>query len=198
MTIVARLWRAPHIQQKVTYQGKLVGCTPTSMAVWLRAVSINAIEATERTVIAMTNEPIPDPASPGWNLQQMGSVARKLQVEWNDATGTDHDSYDDVRRLLDEDRRIVAQLMLGDLPGNRGDVPHCIEIECRRRNEKDINGKPIDGWAMLINEPTRTRSEWMAEPTVLHAMKHLAEHTGLDQGLRFAYSRRVPDLAVEI
>lgn len=194
MTTVARVWRAPHIQQKVTYQGHLIGCTPTSMAVWLRAVSLGAIEATERTVIAMTNEPVPDPASVGWNLNQMQSVARKLQVEYNLATGTDHDSYDDVRRVLDEGRRVIAQLDLGDL--GRADVPHAIEIECRRKGQKDIGGRAIDGWAMLINEPTQRRSEWMAEPKVLHAMKHLAEQTGLAQGLRFAYSKVVPEVAV--
>jgi hypothetical protein len=192
--IVARLWRAPHIQQKYTYNGKLVGCTPTSMAVLLRGVSLGAIRATERTVIAMTNEPVPDPRSPGWNITQMVSVALKFQVELNDATGTDHDSYDDVRRFLDEDRRILAQLELGDL--GRADVPHAIEIECRRRGQRDIKGRPIDGWAMLINEPTRTVSEWMSEVTVLHAMKHLAENTGMERGLRFAYSKRVPMVAV--
>lgn len=195
MTTVSRLWRAPHIQQKYTYEGKLIGCTPTSMAVFLRAVSLGAIRATERTVIAMTNEPYPDDRSPGWNIPQMKAVAGKLQVEFNDATGTDHDSYDDVRRVLDEGRRVLAQLDLGDL--GRADVPHAIEIECRRYGgQKDIVGRPIEGWAMLINEPTRTRSEWMSEPKVLHAMKHLAESTGLSQGLRFAYSKVVPEVAV--
>lgn len=194
MGTVARLWRAPHIQQKYTYNGKLVGCTPTSMAVYLRGVSLGAIAATERTVIAMTNEPTPDPASPGWNLPQMLSVARKLQVEFHIAAEHE-DSYDDVRRLLDEDRRIVAQLELGDL--GRADVPHAIEIECRRRGQRDINGKAIDGWAMLINEPTRSRSEWMLESRVLHAMKHLAVNTGKPSGLRFAYSKVVPMIAVE-
>ena len=194
MSIVARLWRAPHIQQKYTYNGRLVGCTPTSMAVYLRAVSLGAIKATERIVIAMTNEPVPDPRSPGWNLTQMVSVARKLQVDFNVATDAE-DSYDDVRARLNENRRIVAQLELGDL--GRADVPHCIEIECRRQGKKDINGRVIEGWAMLINEPTISRSEWMSEVRVLRAMKHLAENTGKPSGLRFAYSKVVPMVAVE-
>lgn len=196
MTTVARLWRAPHIQQKVTYNGKLVGCTPTSMAVWLRAVSLGAIEATERTVIAMTNEPIPDPASPGWNLPQMLSVARKLQVQFTIAP-PEHDSYDNVRLALDQDRRVIAQVDLGTLAPERGNVPHCIEIECRRKGQVDINGKPIEGWAMLINEPTIKRSEWMGEGRVLHAMKDLAEQTGMSSGLRFAFGKVVPMVAVE-
>jgi hypothetical protein len=36
----------------------------------------------------------------------------------------------------------------------------------------------------------------MSEVTVLHAMKHLAENTGMERGLRFAYSKRVPMVAV--
>lgn len=194
MATVARLWRAPHIQQRYTYNGKLVGCTPTSMAVYLSAVSLGAIKATERSIIAMSNEPVPDPRSPGWNLVQMDLVAQEYKVDFTIAAAHE-DSYDDVRRLLDEDRRIVAQLELGDL--GRADVPHAIEIECRRKGQRDINGRPIDGWAMLINEPTRTRSEWMLESRVLHAMKHLAENTGKPSGLRFAYSKVVPMIAVE-
>lgn len=196
MTYASRLYRAPHIQQKYTYNGRLVGCTPTSMAVWLRGVTLNAIRATERVVIAMTNEPVPDPNSVGWNLTQMQSVANKLQVEFNLATGTDHDSYDDVRRFLDQNRRLIAQIDLGDF--GRADVPHCIEIECRRMGQKDIQGHKIPGMAMLINEPTQSKSEWMDEVVVLHAMKHLAEQTGMASGLRFAYSKVVPDIAVPV
>jgi hypothetical protein len=179
----ARIYRPAHQQQKRTFNGKLIGCTETSFAMFVDAVTFGGCIVSESHVRSLSNEPVPNPASPGLNIDQIDDVAKKLRVEYNDATGT---AWTTLVKWLDQNRRIHAQLWYADIGGTN--IGHAILIQARRTR----SGKR----EMLINDPMKKAEQWIAESKVKTAMDRFGTMTGVPGlGLRFAYSKRLPYVA---
>lgn len=182
----ARIYRPKHRQQKLRYNGALIGCTDTSFAMGVDAVTFGGCLVNEAIVRGLSNEAHPDPNSPGLNQSQLVAVADKLHIEYEKRTG---DSAANVRTYLDQNRRLVIQGMFPNSAGNP--IPHAMLAQAVRDGQEDRNGHPISGWAILVNDPLRTVEEWRDIDTVLAQMKALSVREHLARGLFYGIFNKV-------
>ena len=183
---LARIYRPKHIQQKLKVNSKLIGCSDTSLAVYVDAVTFGGCLVTEAQVRALSSEPIPDPKSPGLNIPQLVAVAKKLHVVLADRSG---ETLADMRRYLSENRRIVAQLWAADIGGPA--VGHAIHIQALRARPGGIAG-----FEFLINDPLKKTAQWIQDDKVFRAMNRFGDMTGVPgKGTRFAVSKKLKYVA---
>lgn len=189
MTVTASIYRPTHQQQKRTLNGKLIGCTETSAAMFADAVTLGGTKTTEAGIRALSSEPTPDPASPGLNIPQVIAALWKLRIAATDKSG---ESWDDLRRYLQADRRIILQhdmFYLGDECGGANHVGHCMILQAERR----VSGKT----RILGNNPMCTGPKWYGLKNLRLAAEAFGDQTGVPgNGIRFAVSRVVPRIAV--
>lgn len=183
----ARIYRPRHQQQKLKVNGKLYGCSDTSLAMLVDASTFGGCRVTEGIVRSLSSEPKPDPKSPGLNIRQLVEVARKLHVPFVDKSG---ETLADMKRYLGENRRIVAQLWYADI--GHGAFGHAIHIQAWR-----VRPGGIAGGEFLINDPLKTKEQWMQDDKVLAGMNHFGDMTGVPgKGTRFGVGRVLPFIAV--
>lgn len=193
MTVKARIHRPTHQRQLVSSDkyGKY-NCTAYAMAMFADAVTLGGCRVKGRQIRAWSDEPVPDPTSPGLNLSQIIVVANKLGIELDNRTG---DTWAEAMDLLDGDRRIIAQVSYAELGKARcqgADFGHAILLQARRRRPGGIAG-----WEILANDPLCTAAKWYQDDLVREAMAKFGDETHVPgAGLRFATSRVVPQIAV--
>lgn len=195
MTTVARIYRAPHLRQLVTSDpyGKY-NCSAVALARATNAATVGGLKISGKEVRAMTNEPIPDPRSPGLTIGQLVTVSKKLRVPIIDRTGQ---TWDDVVAVLDTagvGRRVIACI---DYPAwqercqdRNIDFGHALTLDAVRR---------VDGQMQVLgSDPLCTALQWYRAGNVRDAMVAWGRKTGLTGGkLRFAVTREVPLIATE-
>jgi hypothetical protein len=146
--------------------------------------TIGGVKITQELVRALSDEPKPDPKSPGLNLHQIDAVAAKLHIPYADRTG---DNWSDLIGFLREGRGVQAQLrndMLHDPNGST--VGHSIFLNTIRKSDNYILG----------NNPLSGGARWYPPSVVKAAMTKFADTTGIaGDGLRFAIGRKVPRIA---
>lgn len=104
---MAVIYRPKHQRQIVAsdpYGSK--NCTAVSAAIAFDRATLGGCEINGRQVRAMSDEPIPDPASPGLNIHQIVEVADKLHIELTNWSGH---GWDDVIKCLRAGRGVVLQ-----------------------------------------------------------------------------------------
>lgn len=185
MTTVARIYRPAHIQETIRLGGNLISCSESSSAMLADAVTLGAIKVTQQWIRAHSSEPIPNPASPGLNIPQCLAVLRSLQIGGLvDATGQ---TWPQAFARLNEDRRLLLQVDMSRLGScNSAKVGHMIHVQAYRK-----------GRGILVNDPMCKAAHWLRPRDVRAAAEAFANATGVPgDGIRFAYSRRVPRVAV--
>ncbi len=190
----ARVYRPTHIQQRLrTASGALYGCTDSCGAMMADAVTLGGVKITEAGFRKLSPEPIPDPQSPGLNIPQFIATLAKLRIAAYDKTG---ETWDDLVRYLDEDRRVMLQLDMYTLNDcGRGRVGHAVFLQAKRRITLP-DGR--ESTRILGNNPMCGGSKWYTRSQLKPAAEKFGDQTGVPgNGIRFAVSRIVPRMAVE-
>ena len=187
MTTVAAIYRPAHIRQRTRYNGHLIGCTETSLAMYADAVTFGGLITTETECRALSGEWPPDPSSPGLNLSQIDRVAAKLRIDFTNGSGG---TWADVAAYLSEDqnRRVIAQIWYAAIGGTA--IGHALLLQGIR----SYQGRP----QLLGNDPMKTVEEWWPPERIQAAMEAFGKRTGMAPGqLRFGYSATLPYQAKE-
>lgn len=83
-----------------------VNCTAYSAAMAIDRATLGGCDVTGKEVRAMSDEPNPDPGSPGLNIHQVVDVANKLHVQ---LTNTSGEGWAKVIAYLKEGRGVLLQ-----------------------------------------------------------------------------------------
>jgi hypothetical protein len=163
-----------------------VNCTAYSAAIALDRATLGGCTATGKQVREASSEPIPSPGSPGLNLDQVETVARKWHVVLDARMGT----FADALAALAAGRGVVLQ---GDYdqmgaysaqPSFKGD--HAMFLN-------NIGGT---GTRILTYDPLHTEYRYI--PTAVlkrYAEKHAAATGGK---VRYAFTRVTPNIPKQI
>ncbi len=193
MTIRARVYRPTHIQQKLrTPSGSLYGCTDTCGAMMADAVTLGGVKITEAGFRKLSPEPIPDPQSPGLNIPQFVATLAKLRIAAYDKSG---ETWDDLIRYLEEDRRVMLQLdnyTFNDC--GRSHVGHAVFLQAKRQITLADGTRST---RILGDNPMCSGAKWYTRSQLKPAAEKFGDQTGVPgAGIRFAVSRIVPMMAV--
>lgn len=189
MTVNALIYRAPHKRQLVASDpyGKY-NCTAYAAARAIDAATLGGLKVTGATVRALSNEPIPNPRSPGLNIGQVVVVSRRLRVPLYDRTGG---TWDDVVGFLDikgPGRRLVVQIdhdAWSEKCQPGGSFLHALTLDALRRKDGRMQ--------ILGSDPLCPALRWYDASNVHHAM---TAFTGDPGHLSFAITREIPLIAV--
>ena len=161
-----------------------VNCTAYCGAMAINDATLGGVSINGRLVRAYSNEPNPDPGSPGLNLTQIENVAwDRFRVKITDRQG---DTWSDVKHALVEGRRVILQLSYKELGGYRcqsgGDFPHAVLL-CRPAE--------ADGFIRASDPLCKTSHRYSGE-VLQDAAQKFARNTGVSSGLRWAMTRPIP------
>jgi len=160
-------------------------CSAYSAAMLINDATLGGLLGiTGRYVREHSSEPIPDPQSPGLNIQQIIGVSNRLRVQITDKTGR---PWSELVAALEEGRRVGLQLDYGELPGAskcqaRGDFGHMIVIAKVRE----------DGVGMPGSDPLCSGVRVYRASELRHAAEVFARATGINSGVRWCTTRRIP------
>ena len=153
---MTRIYRPHAIRQALRFDGHLIGCTDTCLAMLTDAATVGGVRVSERTVRGLSDETQPDPKSPGLNLTQLVDVAHKLRIQLTDRTGM-------TRSVLAHDltsgRRVIVQLWYAGIGGTA--IGHAVYLNQRRKH--------LGHWQVLMYDPMKSRPRWIAEKRVMDA-----------------------------
>ena len=164
-------------------------CTAWSCSMAIDRATMGGTQITGRQVRLASNEPIPDPSSPGLNLNQVVNVAFKLHVELENRTGA---PYSAMVAALREGRGVILQGDYDQIPAEysgqltfKGD--HAVYL-----NHLDNTGKRV--WWM---DPINRKGGFYIPLTVARAYaEDFAKAVKRYPGLLFATTRPTPKLDV--
>jgi hypothetical protein len=165
-----------------------VNCTAYCGAMMADDITLGGLLGVSGAVVrAASDEPHPDPASPGLNLQQVDTAIRKAyRVSIANQTGK---SWSSLAALLRSRHRILLQIDYASLGGYRaqanGDFGHAIVLV-----EFRDGGKLI-----YASDPLASTARLYPAAIIQKAATVFAHNTGLASGLWFANSRAIPVLA---
>lgn len=183
-------YRPQHQHQLVSSDpyGKF-NCTAYSFAMMVDAVTIGGIKKTGKEIRAMSNEPVPDPKSPGLNIVQLEAIAKKMDFQLFDRTGN---SWEQCLEYLQNGQRVILQLDSGDLGASAckvSDVGHAMLLQAAPDDYRPTE--------VLGNDPLCKEEKWYPRATLKKAAEHFARQTGINNGIRFAVSKVVPRVAID-
>lgn len=159
-----------------------VNCTAYSAAMAIDRATLGGVRVTGATVRAASNEPIPDPASPGLNLPQIVAVAFKWHVELVNRTGA---PWSSLLAALREGRGLV----LG------GDYDQMGTWSCQAsfRGDHAIYVNHISGDGDLyVMDPLCASAREVPPATIKAYAEKFARTIGTYPGLAFATTRITP------
>lgn len=168
-----------------------VNCTAYCMAMFATDTTLGGlVGVTGRYVRAISNEPIPDPASPGLNLAQMKAVAAKLRISFTDHTGNGWDTFGkDVGKA--GGRRAILQV---DYDVLQAKVPALV---CQRTGDFDhaILVVRVADTVMASDPLCANTKEYPVDAIRAAAEKFGRDHGMVGGGLYYAVSRDIPHTA---
>lgn len=165
-----------------------VNCTAYCGAMLINDATLGAASVTGRIVRAKSNEPNPQAGSPGLNILQIIGVARaSFGVKIIDCTGR---TWPEVEHFVSAGRRVLLQIDYGELPeGDKcqagGDFGHAVVL---------VRYTP-DGKLRASDPLCSTTKSYDPEHLQVAARK-FARDTGVNDGLRWAATRVVPQTTV--
>lgn len=170
-------YRPKAFKQQLRYDGKLIGCTDTVMAIGVDGSTLGGSTPKEVDIRLLSGEWPADPASPGINLSQCDKVARKLFIPFTNGTGY---SWAKMVGYIDTGHAVLAQLWYSDIGG--GNIGHAVYLWDRDGNEF-LGVDPIKGvWQRFRASDVKA------------GMEHFAHVVG-DGKLRYGVFRSTPLLA---
>lgn len=179
-------------QGKTQYDGSphaSANCTPTSFAIAFDHSSLGAVNVTGAQVRSWSNEPVPDPSSPGLHLGQGIDVARiHLGITMTNRSGS---AFEDLVAALASGRGAVIQYLYGSLPamyrapGETFTGGHASYV-----SQLDSTGR------LLFYDPLRKDGapRWVPPAAIKAAMTAWSKKTNM-AGVSFAVTRVVPKVA---
>lgn len=176
-----------HLTQRVPSDPHwAVNCTAYVAAMIADDVTLGGlIGVTGRWIRAHSSEPNPDPGSPGLNIGQVRSVLTGLHIATSDRTG---DPRTEVIKALEAGRRVGLAIAYRALGAHRcqagGDFGHAV---CLVKIAPDG-----DIWA---SDPLCDRMKKYPREVLFDAAQEFARETGLNVGLRWYTTRKIPNVA---
>jgi len=165
-----------------------VNCTAYCAAMLINDATLGGLfGVTGENVRRYSDEPNPDPGSPGLNIQQIVNVARdRYRVNIASRVGN---NWDTLMHELARGRRILAQIEYASLGQYRlgqpgGDFAHAIVL---------IQSTPN---AIICSDPLYSKSQSIPKSVVNDAMADMAQTTGHARNyLWWAMTRPIPRIA---
>lgn len=163
-------------------------CGAYSLAILTDYATIGGVKVTGKYVRSLTNEPVPDPASPGLNLKQLCDAAKKLNIEFNDRTGQTWSSLVDAIR---GGRGVLINVLYESLPKEyRAQLSpavggHAMAVTMLQPDEKTA----------LVYDPLRGNPLWIPLAALSVAAVAWAKKVG-HGGVSYGTTRVVPKVAL--
>jgi len=181
------IYRPKHVRQLLVgdkYGG--TNCTASSAAMAIDRATMGGIQVTGKTVRAASNEPIPDPASPGLNLPQVVNVAFGWHVELQNRTGA---PWFVVIKSLKEGRGIVLQ-------GDYDQIPPGFSGQLNFKGDHAVYVNHVTGDGDLYwQDPLRSAAVEIPEAVARAYAEKFARTVGTFPGVLFATTRVTPNVA---
>lgn len=162
-------------------------CSAYSTAMLITDATLGGVSVTGRIVRAWSDEPIPNPKSPGLNITQMIDVAWKFRVKLYDRQ---REPWSAIEVALNEGRRIMLQLDYDELPD---------ALRCQKTGEFNhaiVLTRMVEPGFVRASDPLCKVSKKYPVAPLREAARKLARDTGVSEGLRWAATRPVPLLNV--
>lgn len=153
-------------------------CSAYCLAMGIEFATCGNLTITGRQVRAMTNEPNPDPGSPGLNIAQLVAVSVKLHCRITDQTGK---AWSRLEGFVDAGMGCIVQ-GTGNALASYQDVPftgpHAVLV-----TEQSVSNASMLVWNPLNKAYKVVPSD---------AVRQFATEFGTGTGLRFATTRTPP------
>jgi hypothetical protein len=157
-----------------------VNCTAYAASMCIDDFTHGAAHMTGARVRALSDEPVPDPHSPGLNIPQVCAVAHKVGVPLRDMSGR---SWADLRILVIGARRALVDIDYASLGAYRcqanGDFGHAICIAWWGRT------------TVAVSDPLCLQTRVYPESVIRHAAEVFARQTSMFNGIRFAVTNKI-------
>lgn len=163
-------------------------CTAYSAAMAIDRATLGGTFVTGRQVRLASDEPYPDPGSPGLNLRQIDAVASKWHV---DITNRTRAPWSAVIGMLKEGRGVILQGDADQLP-----LKYNGQVGFTGDHAVYINHVSGDGDLYLMNPLVKTGAIECPESVLRAYAEKLARAAGIFPGLFVAMTRITPNLAV--
>lgn len=155
-----------------------VNCAAYALATFADRATLGGVQVTGAAVRALSNEPNPDPASPGLNVGQQRDVARRLGITASSRVGA---ADADLLTLLRQERPVCVAVSYGALPAELRHEPGFTGPHNLYLNAISPGG------SVQVYDPLASGPYWTKLATILAAAKALGR-------LELVYGRAVPRL----
>lgn len=163
-------------------------CGAYATAVLVDYATIGGVLVSGKYVRSLTNEPVPDPASPGLSIPQLVAAAKKMNVELTDRSGQTWSSMVDSLR---GGRGVLFNVLYEALP-----------VELRAQLSPAVGGHAMAATQLdteqtraLVYDPLRGKPLWMSLASLSVASVAWAKRIG-SGGVIYATTRVVPKVAL--
>lgn len=163
-------------------------CGAYSTAVLVDYATIGGVKVSGKYVRSLTDEAVPDPASPGLSIPQLVAAAKKLNVELTDRSGLPWSSLVDAVR---GGRGVLINVLYEALP-----------IDYRAQLAPAVGGHAMaitqldpEGNRGLVYDPLRGKPLWIPLAALSVGAVSWAKKLG-SGGVIYATTRVVPKVAV--
>ena len=166
-----------------------VNCAAYSAAMAIDRATMGGTVVTGKQVRAASNEPVPDPQSPGLNIPQLVNVAFGWHVELVNRTGA---PWTSLLTALREHRGVI-------LAGDYDQIPaqYSGQVSFKGDHGVYVNHLNNDGTECWWMDPLHKAGGQYIPLTVAQAYAtKFARRIGIYPGLAFATTRQTPSLAV--
>ena len=166
-------------------------CTAYCMAMFATDTTLGGLVGmTGRYIRSISNEPIPDPASPGLNLAQMKTVANKLRISYTSQIGQQWDTFAKQvgkaggrRAILQVDYDVLQAMIPGLVCQKTGKFDHAILVV------------RVAATVMASDPLCTATKEYPIAAIRAAAEKFGRDHGMVGGGLYYAVSRDIPQVA---
>ena len=163
-------------------------CTAYSAAMSIDRATMGGVVVTGRQVRLASDEPYPDPHSPGLNLRQVEAVANRWHVELDNRTGA---PWSAVIGMLQNGRGVILQGDADQLP-----LQYNGQVGFKGDHAVYINHVSGDGDLYLMNPLVKAGAIECPQQYLRAYAEKLAKSAGIFPGLFVAMTRITPNLAV--
>lgn len=161
-------------------------CAAYSMAMGIDFSTLGGVVISGREIRARSSEPVPDPRSPGLNLSQVLTVARKFGVVFTYREGT-------FKQALAESNQYRGIIIPGDYDqmGSYSALPSFRDDHMMWWNNPSGNDEEL-----LIFDPLRMSPRWMDTDIIRKYAEKFGSRVVGRGKIQWGVSRRIPLVAV--